>query len=377
MLLANGRIVTPTGILDPGWIEIEGSRIRAVGAGEPERRGGIDLAGGNVLPGFIDLHVHGGGGHDSAASRSDTEAAVAFHRNHGTTRTLVTLMTAAVEEMCRQSSWVAELVERGATPEGHVVGIHQEGPFLSDARRGAQPRAQIRRPDRETLDTLLHAGRGHVSMVTLAPELARADAAIDAILAAGALVAVGHTDATYEQALDAFDHGARIATHLCNGMAPLHHRAPGPALAAIERADGCELIADGVHVHPALMRLIAQTVGPRLLLVTDAMAAAGLGDGEYRLGSQHVGVTGSIARLVGDDTLAGSTLTMDRAVRTLVGQAGVPLELAAHAASTTPARLLGLADRCGALVPGLDADLVILDEHLELRRVLAQGQWCV
>ena len=375
-LLAGGRVVTPTGVLDPGWIDIEGPRIVGVGGGDPPRRGSTDMAGATVLPGFVDLHVHGGGGHDSASSRDDAEGAVAFHRRHGTTRTLVSLMTDEVDAMCEQSAWVAELVERGPSPEGHVVGIHQEGPFLSPARRGAQPLGPLRHPDPETVGALLTAGRGHVSMTTLAPELPGAGAAVGAYVAAGSIVAFGHTDATYEQVLGAFRAGPRVATHLFNGMPPLHHRNPGPVGAAIEAAAGCEVIADGIHLHPAILRLVAHAVGSRLVLVTDAMAAAGLGDGEYRLGPQRVVVADGAARLADDGALAGSTLTMEAGVRTLVG-AGLPLEAAAHAAATTPAALLGLGDRCGSIAAGLDADLVLLDAELGLVRVMAQGEWCV
>jgi N-acetylglucosamine-6-phosphate deacetylase len=381
IVLANARVVAPAGIVDPGWIGIEGARIVDVGSGDPPRGGGgtdgTDLGGATVVPGFVDLHVHGGGGHDSAADRGSAEGAVAFHRSHGTTRTLVSLMADEVSAMCEQSAWLAGLVERGPTPEGHVVGIHQEGPFLAAARRGAQPLEVLRAPDPASVRALLDAGRGHVSMVTMAPELPGAEAAADAYAAAGAIVALGHTDATYEDALAAFRAAPRNATHLFNGMPPLHHRAPGPALAAIEAAAGCEVIADGVHLHPAILRLVARLIGDRLVLVTDAMAAAGLGDGAYRLGTQDVAVRAGVARLRDDEgSLAGSTLTMDAGVRTLVA-AGIPLEAAVSAAATTPARLLGLGARCGALAPGLDADLVVLDAGLRVSRVMAQGRWCV
>ncbi len=373
-LLGNARVVTPAGVLDPGWIDVAGPRIAAVGAGDPPRRGAVDLGGSAVLPGFVDLHVHGGGGHDSASSRAAAEGAVAFHRRHGTTRTLVSLMTDDLDAMCEQSGGVADLVERGPTPEGHVVGIHQEGPFLSAARRGAQPLEHLRPPDLGALDALLAAGRGHVAMMTLAPELPGAAALLDAVADAGVLVALGHTDATYEEAVAAFRAAPRVATHVANGMPPLHHRAPGPALAAIEAAAGCEVIADGVHLHPAFLRLVARAVGDRLVLVTDAMMAAGIDDGAHRLGTQRVEVRDGVARLA-DGALAGSTLTMDAGVRVLV-DAGVPLEAAARAAATTPARLLGMADRCGAMAAGLDADLVVLGPELQLLRVMAQGEWC-
>ncbi len=372
-VLAGARVVTPTGVLTDGWVQLSGASIADVGTGpRPPGVTVVDLAGAWLLPGFIDLHVHGGGGHDLAGSPEDLTAGVAFHFARGTTRTLVSLVTAPVEALCEQLRWVADLAERGPGRHGHVLGAHLEGPFLSRIRCGAQHPEYLLEPDRQVLDTLLKAGQGHVRTVTIAPELPGALELIDRLVEADVTVAVGHTDATYVQAMAAFDRGARLLTHAFNGMRPLHHREPGPVAAAFDAGVACEAINDRVHVHPAVLRLIPPE---RLILVTDAIDATGRGDGRYRLGGQDVAVVGGQARLVEGGALAGSTLTMDEAVRRAVLDVGLGIAAASAAASTHPARMLGIADRCGAIATGRAADLVVLDDDLRVRRVMAQGRW--
>ncbi|WP_239373586.1 N-acetylglucosamine-6-phosphate deacetylase [Frankia sp. Cj5] len=376
-VLAGARVVTPEGVLDPGWVEVDGGRIAAVGAGRPAGRAGqpvVDLGGAWLLPGFIDLHVHGGGGHDVATSAAEMAAAVAFHRAHGTTRTLVSLVTAPADRLAEQLSWAAGLVGRGACADGHVVGAHLEGPFLSAARCGAQAPEHLLAPDRAVFASLVRAAGGALRAITVAPELPAALDIITDAVAGGIVAAVGHTDATYEQAAAAFAAGASLTTHLFNAMRPLHHREPGPVGAALDAGVACELINDGVHVHPSVARMTARD-RHRLVLVTDAIDAAGVGDGDYVLGGQAVRVRGGQARLARSGVLAGSTLTMDEAVRRTVIDTGLPVEAAAAAAATNPARVLGLADRCGAIAAGLDADLVVLDAGFRLVRVMAHGVW--
>ena len=378
-LLAGARVVTPGGVLDPGWVEVAGDRIVGVGGGVrptgafPEGSGPVvDLGGGWLLPGFIDLHVHGGGGHDFAASPEDLAAGVAFHASRGTTRTLISLVTAPVEEIRERLGWVADAASRVGS---RVVGAHLEGPFLAHARCGAQNPAYLIEPDPAVLASFLESGRGTVRMVTVAPELPGGLGLVDQLVAAGVLAAVGHTDADYATTRVAFDRGASLVTHAFNGMRSTHHREPGPVPAALDAGVPCELINDGVHVHPAAARLLLRGAAETIVLITDAIDATGVGDGAYNLGGQEVVVQHGEARLASNDSLAGSTLTMDVAFRRAVLEVGMSVPTASLAASGTPARLLGLADRCGWIAEGLEADLVHLDDDLRLTRVMTGGRW--
>lgn len=375
VLLAGARVVTPGGVIEGGWVQIEAGVIAAMGPGPRPPGEAVDLAGAWLLPGYIDLHVHGGGGHDASASPADLAAAVAFHRQHGTTRTLVSLVAAPLEALAEQLAWIAERVAVGPTAQGHVLGAHLEGPFLAAARCGAQNPGHLLRPDTAAFARLAAAARGTLRSITIAPELPGALDLIAAARAAGAIAAVGHTDATYAQARVGLDAGLRLATHLFNGMRPVHHREPGVVVAVLEARIAAEIINDGIHIHPALIRLLAREP-EQLLLVTDAISAAGTGDGEFRLGGQQAVVRDGTARLAATGTLAGSTLTMDAAVRRAVVECGLPIEVASAAASANPARVLGIGDRCGAIALGHDADLVVLDDELRLLRVMAGGSWC-
>jgi N-acetylglucosamine-6-phosphate deacetylase len=371
MILGNARVVTPSGVLDRGRVTIEGSQIAGVAADSaPPAADVLDLGGAWLLPGFIDIHVHGGGGHDATASPDDTAAAVAFHRRHGTTRTLVSLVTASIDALRSQLEWIAELAKDSTST---VAGAHLEGPFLSHARRGAQNPDFLRAPDREVFAELVNASAGTLRSVTLAPELPGAMQLVPDVLAAGAVAAIGHSDATYEQACAAIEAGATVATHLFNGMRPLHHREPGIIGAALRAELACELINDGVHVHPAITSLVARRP-TNLVLITDAIDATGVGDGRFVLGGQAVQVRDGHARL-DDGSLAGSTLTMDAAVRRAVVECDLAIEVAAAAAATNPARVLGIGASCGSIAPGLAADLVVLDDELRVQRVMVGGVW--
>lgn len=375
-LLAGARVVTPGGVIEGGWVQTEAGVITAMSPGPRPPGGAVDLAGAWLLPGYIDLHVHGGGGHDASASPADLAAAVAFHRQHGTTRTLVSLVAAPLEALAEQLAWIADRVAIGPTAQGHVLGAHLEGPFLSAARCGAQNPGHLLRPDTAAFARLAAAARGTLRSITIAPELPGALDLIAAAQAAGAVAAVGHTDATYAQARVGLDAGLRLATHLFNGMRPVHHREPGVVVAVLEGRIAFEIINDGIHVHPALIRLLAREEPEQLLLVTDAISAAGTGDGEFLLGGLQAVARDGAARLAATGTLAGSTLTMDAAVRRAVVECGLPIEVASAAASANPARVLGIGDRCGAIAVGHDADLVVLDDELRLLRVMAGGSWC-
>ncbi|NHN57196.1 N-acetylglucosamine-6-phosphate deacetylase [Calidifontibacter sp. DB0510] len=369
--IVNGRLVTPAGVLDGGTVETDGGRITAVDPGPADRRlDDLDVDGSWVLPGFIDLHVHGGGGHDMGASADDLRAAVAFHQAHGTTRTLVSLVTAPVDLLERQLADVAQLV---GEPGVQVIGSHLEGPFLSEIRCGAQNPAYLIEPDREVFERLAAAADGTLRVLTIAPELPHALEVIQACCDAKVVVALGHSDATYDEAWRAIDAGAGLATHLFNGMRPVHHREPGLVSALLESHLPCELVNDGVHLHPGIVRLAAEDPS-RPVFITDAIDATGMGDGAYELGGQQVRVRNGQARLVSNDALAGSTLTMDAAVRRAVAN-GIPIERASAAASQNPARVLGMDDQVGRIAPGLAADLVVLDGDLRVQRVMVAGQW--
>ena len=369
-ILGNARVVTPGGVLERGWVSIEGGRVVRVESGRvPAGVEYHDLDGNWLVPGFVDLHVHGGGGHDFTRSCADIEAGVAFHRGHGTTTTLVSLMAGPLDDVCTQLGWIAELTARAGSG---IAGSHLEGPFLSHSRCGAQNPTHLRRPDRQELAKLLEAGQGTVRSVTVAPELPGALDLIDDVVAFGALAAVGHTDADYGQAAAAFDRGATLATHLFNAMPEFRHRAPGPVGAVFDRHIAFELVNDGTHVDPTVVRVAAHAAGQSLVLVTDAISAAGVGDGDFSLGDQPVRVAGGAARLAGGSQLAGSVLTMDAAFRRAVQEIGLSMEQAVHAASALPAELLGLADR-GALEVDRRADLLVLDDDLNVAAVMTAG----
>lgn len=363
MILSNVQLIGSGGIT-AGWLEVDGGRVAGYGSGT---RAGIDLGGRYVAPGFVDIHVHGGGG---ASFADDPRAAVAFHQQHGTTTCLASLVTAPIPELAAQIGKLAPLVD-----DGTIGGIHLEGPFLAAARCGAHDPALLRAPARDDVATLLDAGAGAVRMVTVAPELPGASDAIRQIVDGGAVAAIGHTDATYDEARVGLAAGATIGTHLYNAMRPLHHREPGVITALLDSDATVELVVDNVHIHPALVGWTMRVAAAgRIALITDAIAAAGVGDGAYRLGGLDVTVLDGVARLTDGGSIAGSTLTLDAALRNSVA-AGVPLVDAVAALTSAPARALGLA--AGTLDDGARADLVVLSPSLEVHGVMVSGSWIV
>jgi N-acetylglucosamine-6-phosphate deacetylase len=375
VVLGGARVVRPGRVDHESWVHVADGRIAALGTGPPPAGVPVrDLTGAWLLPGYIDLHMHGGGGHDVTASPGQMRGAVAFHRAHGTTRTLVSLVTASLDDLEVQIRWGRELSEQGRTAGGHVIGVHVEGPFLSAVRCGAQNVAHMIPPDRPGTARLIAAGGGAVKVMTVAPELPGALDLIADLVDAGVVAALGHSDATYAQARAGLDAGASLVTHLFNGMRPLHHREPGLIGAALEARVPCELISDGIHIHPAVTSLIGREP-EHLVLVTDAIDAAGVGDGDFSLGGQPVRVRDGRARLARSSSLAGSTLTMDEAVRRAVQDSGMPIETVSAAASGNPARVLGISAHVGSIAAGLDADLVVLGDDLRLVASMAGGAW--
>lgn len=360
-----GKVVTPDGISD-GWVAVAGSTIAGINTGPAPASA---VRGDWIVPGFVDIHCHGGGG-GSFTNPEQVDTAITTHRAHGTTTMLASLVTAALPDLRDQIAALAEHVQ-----DGRLAGVHLEGPFLSAARCGAHDPRLLRPPDRDSVASLLAAGSGTVSMVTLAPELEGSLDAVRQLADQGVLAAVGHTDAVLDDVVPAIDAGATVATHLFNGMRPLHHREPGPigALLDDERVT-IELICDLVHLHPTAVRLVTEHAPGRIVLITDAISATAAGDGEYELGPLTVTVRDGEPRL-DDGALAGSTLTMDAALRNLVTGCGVPMTSAVHATATRPAELLGMSDRIGTLRPGTDADLVVLDANLHVQHVLHKGTW--
>jgi N-acetylglucosamine-6-phosphate deacetylase len=374
MLMTADTLLTGRELLRPGWIEVSDGSVSALGTG---RVHGVDreLGAVTVVPGFVDTHLHGGGGANfSSAERGETATAVAFHRRHGTTTLVASLVTAGPSDLLRQVAALARDVRAGV-----IDGIHLEGPWLSTQRCGAHQSFLMRDPDPAEIDRVLEAGGGTVRMVTIAPERDGAIAAIRQIVAAGVAAAVGHTEATYEQTRAAIDAGATVGTHLFNAMRPISAREPGPVIALLEDPRvTVEVITDGVHVDPALYRHVARSVGAdRVSLVTDSMAAAGMSDGRYWLGPLAVDVVGGVARVADTQTIAGSTSTMDQQFRFAVHKGGLPRDDAVMAAvrqsSINPARALGFPP--AELEPGASADLVVLDAELAVHSVMRKGSW--
>jgi N-acetylglucosamine-6-phosphate deacetylase len=370
LLITGARIVSAGAVVEDGWLRFDGGHVGARGAGSAPPHDGevLDAAGRVLTPGFVDVHIHGGGGAELSGGPEAVSRVLRAHRAHGTTRSMLSLVSAPVDELVALLTELAPVVR--ADPL--LLGVHLEGPFLSPDNRGAHDPTALTAPTAEAIEALLDAADGTLTVVTIAPELPGALEAVRRLVAAGVRVAVGHTTADLETAGAAFDAGASLLTHTFNAMPGLHHRAPGPIGAAIERPGVVlELIADGLHVHPIVVGALFRLTPGRVALVTDAMAATGVGDGEYRLGPIHVVVKDGAARRP-DGGLAGSTLTLDAAIRTAVG-AGVALEDAVLAATATPARAIGRPD-LGTLDVGSPADAVLLDEYLEVEAVWAGGR---
>ena len=372
-VIHSARLVDDGEVTDDAWVAFADGVVLRAGTGEEWRalRAGdaIDAAGAYLTPGFVDIHGHGGGGGTYDHGLDAIAAARAVHLARGTTRAVLSLVTASIDDLAAQVGMIADLSERDAT----ILGTHLEGPFLDPGHKGAHTESLLRAPDEAAVARLVEAGRGTVRQVTLAPELPGGLAATAQFVAAGVAVAVGHTNATEAEASAAFDAGATLLTHAFNAMPGIHHRAPGPVVAAMrdERVT-LELIADGIHVHPDVIALAFAGAPGRIALITDAMGAAGEPDGAYELGGLAVTVTDGVARLDEGGAIAGSTATQDAALR-LVVAGGLPLADAVAALTSVPARAIGLAGRYGSLRPGAAADAVLLDDALQVAGVWVDG----
>ena len=367
LLIREGTVVSPDkNEMTLGDVWVEDGRISESGGSAATV---IDASGLYVAPGFIDLQVNGGVGRNfEDASPEEIRGIVDFYVSHGTTALLPTTVTAPISGI----RGTIERVKRVDHPA--VLGMHIEGPFIAKERKGAQNPDYIIEPSVDEFDDLAAGNEGFIKIVTLAPERPGADRLIARIRGIGAVASLGHSDATYDQAMAAIGQGVGLFTHMFNAMREFHHRAPGAVGAALVSDVMVELIADGIHVHPGAMKLLHMVKGPdRICLITDAISAAGLDDGEYELGGMRVFVRDATARL-SDGTLAGSTLTMDRAVKIFMDAAGCSLVEAVRAASLNPAKLLRIDDRKGSIEVDKDADLVIFDGQLNVHYTIIGGE---
>ncbi|PPI03247.1 N-acetylglucosamine-6-phosphate deacetylase [Rathayibacter sp. AY1D1] len=375
LIIHSSRKVDAAGTVEDHWLRARDGAITATGTGtgwQAQAEGAElhDARGLTAVPGFLDLHVHGGGGHGFDGGAEAIRAGLALHRSRGTTRSLVSLVSAPLEQLEASLDAVSAL----AAADPLVLGAHLEGPFLAPSRRGAHDPAALVHPSSGAVSRLLDAARGRLAQITLAPELPGALAAVERLAGAGTVVAVGHTEADADQARAAFDRGARLVTHAFNAMPGIGHRSPGPIPVALgDERVALELILDGRHVDVEVVRLAFAAAPGRIALVTDAMAAAGAGDGVHRLGPLDVEVLGGVARLAGTAVLAGSTLTQEEALRRAVGPGRLGLQASVAALTAVPARVLGRGD-LGLLAPGYRADVVLLDASLRVQRVWAEGR---
>ena len=367
-VLFDGFILSSTGFLR-GQLKADASGRIADLSGTPVSEAEVRSSGASVaVPGFIDLHVHGGAGHDVMEGQQAAWHTARLHARHGTTSLLATTMTAPQDDIESAFRALAPLCKATVPDGARVLGVHLEGPYISEARLGAQP--PFARPARLDEICQLHA-IAPIRLITLAPEVGQNEALISALVDRGMKVQIGHSSGSYEQGVAALRCGASGFTHLFNAMSALHHRQPGMVGAALAHAEFAEIIPDLLHVHPGAIKTALRAI-PKLYCVTDSTSAAGMPDGDYKLGRHTVTKCLGGVRLA-DGTLAGSVLTMDQALRNLVETVGLSLEDAAHRVSTFAADHLGLAER-GRLQVGAWADFVVLNGTLDVQTVWVEGR---
>lgn len=380
-LLHVGSAITPTSEIRDAGILIRDGEIERIGkrdefelpAGSQEIRAGDSVA----IPGFIDVHIHGAGGRDVMEGTREALSTITKKvAQHGTTSIVATTVTASTDDTLHavegMSKYIPQQLETGDF-RAEILGIHFEGPFLSKERRGVHPPNLLQPPSAEVLQKFLHAAAGNARILTIAPELLGAIPCIDAARSLGMVISIGHTDATYEQARAAIAHGAHHATHAYNAMRPFSHRDPGVIGAVLTSPEvNAELIADGIHVDEIAMKVLLQAKGPEhVVLISDGTPATGMPDGKYKLGGIDVTVVDGVCRDAAGK-LAGSTLTLDRALRNIVAL-GIPLANAVRMLTLNPATILGIEFKKGALRTGADADILLLNEALQITHVWARG----
>lgn len=383
-VIYNAKLVTEDGIVENGELYMENGDI--VWAGTSNNRPAqlstfedslrLDAGEGWVVPGFIDIHVHGGFGHDFMDATAEAmDGITRFHGKNGTTGMLATSVTASREAIDKLLDAVHAYQNNGM-PYAQLLGVHLEGPFISHKWPGAQNPAYIVPPQKEWMEKWVSQYPGMIKQLTLAPETEGAYELISWLKRQGIIAAAGHTDASYETIEEAVEHGLSHAVHTFNAMTGLHHRAPGTVGAVLsDDRIAAEIIADGFHVHPAGIKLLAKTkTDDNLILITDAMSAAGLGNGQYSLGGLAVTVENGKATLTEGSSLAGSTLTMISAFRFAVNNVGISVAEASRMASGNPAKALNLYDKLGSLAAGKQADVLLLSADLEIRQVWVKGK---
>ncbi len=377
--LRASRIITPFEVIDNGVIVTSGPTILAVGPASaidvPRGTSVLDFGDSTIAPGFVDVHIHGSGGDTAMDGAEAVERISRFIARHGTTTWLPTLTSKAT--VAETADVVRSCVEgaRRSMVGAEAAGIHLEGPFLSPKRPGAIRPEWFRQPSVTDLDGLLNASPGWVRLMTLAPELPGGSEVVQALVRRGATASIGHSDATVDQAVEAIDGGVTHATHLFNAMRGLHQRDPG-VVGAVLTSDRvrAELIADGIHVHPIAMSSVFRAKGPsRVVIVTDAVAPAGLGDGDYEFDGRPIAVKSGRATLA-DGTIAGSVGVFDDNFRRVIRDCGVSLREALLMSSTVPAQAAALANRKGSLTGGRDADIIVLDHDLKVIFTMTRGQ---
>lgn len=381
IIIINGTIITPFHLIsDKDIIVEEGKIIEIV---NKEELSTATLTGAEVIegkdkyivPGYIDIHVHGGGGSDVMDGDYEAINQIAIAHSHfGTTSFLATTMTMNKDKIIRSLRSICEAVKKG-TAGAEILGIHMEGPYINSEKKGAQREEDIKKVSIEEFSEFNQASGNLIRLVTIAPEMPGAIELIKYLYKQGIIASVGHSNATYAQVQAGIQAGLSHVTHTFNAMRELHHREPGVVGAALTSPElTVEVIADGIHIHPIVLKILTKIKeGEKIVLITDAMRAAGLKEGTYDLGGQEVIVTKGQARLK-DGTLSGSVLTMDKAVKNMASKVGVPLPKAIQMASFNPARSIGIDDKKGSLEPGKDADIVILNKNLETELTIVAGK---